>query len=68
MGILGKDEQQAFFKMIYLVIADKKMEDNLQPFLTHTLKQKARDSQAFCLMLFTQLVLQILEEIFSVCL
>lgn len=36
MGILGKDEQQAFFKMIYLVIADKKMKDNLQPFLTHT--------------------------------
>ena len=27
---LGKDEQQAFFKMIDLAIANKRMKDNLQ--------------------------------------
>jgi len=32
---LGKDEQQALFKMIDLAIANKKMKDNLQSLLTH---------------------------------
>lgn len=32
---LGKDEQQALFKMIDLAIANKKMKDNLQSLLAH---------------------------------